>query len=204
MEFGNEGQRMKRAVFLDRDDTLMVNVPYLGDPGQVEIFPEAAQALFALRRADFSLFVVSNQSGVGRGLISKEQVVAVNTELQRQLTGDQIHAFYHSFATPDDPWATDRKPSPELLLQAARTHGIDLAKSFFIGDRLSDIECGINAGCRTVLLTHDKSSRRDSGDPEDAVARAKAHYITSTLTDAANWILSVSSDFPVPKTHELL
>ncbi len=194
----------KRAVFLDRDDTLMVNVPYLGDPNLVQIFPEAAEALFALRKAGFLLFVVSNQSGVGRGLITREQVFAVNTELQRQLTGDQIHAFYQSFATPDDPWATDRKPSPELLEQAAKSHEIDLTASFLIGDRLSDIECGINAGCRTVLLTHDQSSRRDSGDPDDVIARQKAHYITSTLTDAANWIISVSSDFPVPKTHEML
>ncbi len=194
----------KRAIFLDRDDTLMVNVPYLGDPNQVEIFPEAAEALVALRRADYLLFVVSNQSGVGRGLITREQVHAVNTEMQRQLKGDQIHAFYHSFATPDDPWATDRKPSPELLKQAAKSHDIDLTASFFIGDRLSDIECGLNAGCRTVLLTHDKSSRRDSGDPDDALARNKAHYVTSTLTDAANWIISVSHIFPVPKTHELL
>ncbi len=193
----------KRAVFLDRDDTLMVNVPYLGDPGQVEIFPEAAEALYALRKADFLLFVVSNQSGVGRGLITRDQVHAVNTELQRQLAGDQIHAFYHSFATPDDPWASDRKPSPELLEQAAAAHGVDLHASFFIGDRLSDIECGLNAGCRTVLLTHDKSSRRESVDPEDEAARAKAHYITNTLTDAANWIISVSHIFPVPKTHEI-
>ncbi len=194
----------KRAVFLDRDDTLMVNVPYLGDPTQVEIFPEATEALFALRKADYLLFVVSNQSGVGRGLITREQVFAVNTEMQRQLKGDHIHAFYHSFATPDDPWANDRKPSPELLEQAATAHDIDLTASFFIGDRLSDIECGLNAGCRTILLTHDKSSRRDSGDPDDAIARNKAHYITNTLTDAANWIISVSHIFPVPKTHELL
>ena len=193
-----------RAVFLDRDDTLIVNVPYLGDPARVEIFPEAAAALYALRKADFLLFVVSNQSGVGRGLISRDQVFAVNAELKRQLDGDYIQAFYHSYATPDDPYATDRKPSPELLLQAAQAHDLDLAASFFIGDRLSDIECGLNAGCRTVLLTHDKSSRRDSGDPEDAIARNKAHYITSTLTDAANWIISVSHIFPVPKTHELL
>jgi D-glycero-D-manno-heptose 1,7-bisphosphate phosphatase len=193
----------KRAVFLDRDDTLMVNVPYLGDPGQVEIFPEAAEALYTLRKANYLLFVVSNQSGVGRGLITRDQVHAVNTELQRQLKGDQIHAFYHSFATPDDPWATDRKPSPELLKEAAQAHGVDLHASFFIGDRLSDIECGLNAGCRTVLLTHDQSSRRGDGDPEDEIARNKAHYITSTLTDAANWIISVSHIFPTPKTHEL-
>jgi D-glycero-D-manno-heptose 1,7-bisphosphate phosphatase len=193
----------KRAVFLDRDDTLMLNVPYLGDPAQVEIFPDAAEALYALRKADFLLFVVSNQSGVGRGLISREQVHAVNMELKRQMNGDYIHAFYHSFATPDDPYATDRKPSPELLLSAAKAHDLDLTASFMIGDRLSDIECGINAGCRSIFLTHAKSSRKDSGDPEDIPAREKAHYVTSTLMDAANWILSVSSNIPIPKTHEL-
>jgi len=181
----------------------MVNVPYLGDPSQVEIFSDAAAALFALRKAGFLLFVVSNQSGVGRGLISREQVHAVNAELKRQFQGDCIHAFYNSFATPDDPYATDRKPSPELLLQAAKAHNLDLAGSFFIGDRLTDIECGINAGCRTVLLTHEKSSRRDEVEPDDLIAREKAHYTTATLTDAAQWILSVSSSTPNLKTHEL-
>jgi D-glycero-D-manno-heptose 1,7-bisphosphate phosphatase len=190
-----------RAVFLDRDDTLMVNVPYLGDPSRVEIFPEAAQALYALRKAGFLLFVVSNQSGVGRGLITRDQVFAVNAELKRQLDGDYIHAFYNSFSTPDDPYATDRKPSPELLLEAAKIHNLDLAASFFLGDRLSDIECGLNAGCRTVLLTHAKSSRRAAPDADDTIAATKAHYIASTLTDAVNWILEVSSNVPWPKTH---
>jgi D-glycero-D-manno-heptose 1,7-bisphosphate phosphatase len=192
-----------RAVFLDRDDTLMVNVPYLGDPTLVEIFPEAAAALYALRKADFLLFVVSNQSGVGRGLITRDQVFAVNAEMKRQLNGDYIHAFFHSYAAPDDPYATDRKPSPELLLQAAKVHDLDLAGSFFIGDRLSDIECGLNAGCRSVLLTHANSSRKENSDQEDAVARLKAHYIASTLTEAVNWILEVSSNVPWPKTHEI-
>ena len=193
----------QRAVFLDRDDTLMVNVPYLGDPTRVEIFPEAAAALYALQKAGFLLFVVSNQSGVGRGLITRDQVFAVDAEMKRQLKGDYIHAFFHSYATPDDPYATDRKPSPELPLQAAQVHDLDLARSFFIGDRLSDIECGLNAGCRTVLLTHAKSSRKENSDQEDAVAHVKAHYLAATLTEAANWILEVSSTIPVPKTHEL-
>ncbi len=192
-----------RAVFLDRDDTLMVNVPYLGDPAQVELFPEAAAALFALRKANFMIFVVSNQSGVGRGLITREQVHAVNAEMKRQLKGDYIHAFYNSFSTPDDPAATDRKPSPELLLEAAQAHDLDLPGSFFIGDRLSDIECGLNAGCRTVLLTHEKSSRREHPDRDDAIARTKAHYIAATLTDAVKWIQEISCTAPSSKTHEL-
>jgi len=194
---------MNRAVFFDRDDTLMVNVPYLGDPKKVETIPEAAAAMYTLRHAGFWLFVVSNQSGVGRGLISRSQVFAVDAELKRQLDGDYIHAFYHSFATPEDPKATDRKPSPALLLKAAQINHLDLSKSFFIGDRLSDIECGINAGCRTVLLTHLKSSRRATPDAEDARARDKAHYIAENLIQAAQWIIEVSSDTPTLKTHEL-
>jgi D-glycero-D-manno-heptose 1,7-bisphosphate phosphatase len=193
----------QRAVFLDRDDTLMVNVPYLGDPTLVEIFSDAAAALYALRQAHFLLFVVSNQSGVGRGLITRGQVSAVDAEMKRQLKGDYIHAFYHSFAAPDDPYATDRKPSPELLLHAGKIHDLDLAGSFFIGDRLSDIECGLNAGCRTVLLAHEKSSRKESSDQEDAAAREKTHYLAANLMDAARWILEVSSNTPTPKTHEI-
>jgi len=192
-----------RAVFFDRDDTLMVNVPYLGDPSLVEIFPEAASALYELKQNGFWLFVVSNQSGVGRGLITRSQVFSVNAELQRQLDGDYIHAFYHSFSAPDDAKATDRKPSPELLFKAAEINDIDLSQSFFVGDRLSDIECGINAGCRAILLTHLKSSRFNSADSDDALARDKAHYIAENLVQAAQWIIAVTSDIPTPKTHEL-
>jgi D-glycero-D-manno-heptose 1,7-bisphosphate phosphatase len=179
----------RRAVFFDRDDTLMVNVPYLGDPKQVEAFAEAAVAMAALQVAGFFLFVVSNQSGVGRGLITREQVDAVNIELNRQLGAEYFHAFYHSFATPDDPYATDRKPSPELLFTAAKTHDIDLARSFFVGDRLSDIECGLAAGCRTILIKHAKSSRLGSADPDDLLAEKKADHVAEDLNHVVKFIL---------------
>jgi D-glycero-D-manno-heptose 1,7-bisphosphate phosphatase len=181
------------AVFFDRDDTLMVNVPYLGDPKLVEPFAEAAEALAALAKKGFLLFVVSNQSGVGRGLITREQVDAVNIELVRQLGHDHIHTFYHSYATPDDPYATDRKPSPELVLGAAKEHDLDLAHSYFVGDRLSDIECGLAAGMKTVLLTHAKSSRRDENSEDDATAMKKAHLVARDLSEAAAWIIQESA-----------
>jgi D-glycero-D-manno-heptose 1,7-bisphosphate phosphatase len=182
----------RRAVFLDRDDTLMVNVPYLGDPKQVEAFAEAAEAMAELQKAGFVLIVVSNQSGVGRGMITREQVATVNVELSRQLGEKVIHAFYNSFSTPSDPSPSDRKPSPELLFKAAKEHDLDLAKSFFVGDRLSDIECGIAAGCGTVFLTHAKSSRRGSGDPKDVLAREKADHIAEDLHEAVAYILTES------------
>jgi D-glycero-D-manno-heptose 1,7-bisphosphate phosphatase len=181
------------AVFFDRDDTLMVNVPYLGDPGQVEAFAEAAVAMAELQEAGFLLFVVSNQSGVGRGMITREQVEKVNIELSRQLGEKLIDAFYNSFATPDDPVPNDRKPSPLLLQKAAEEHDLDLARSFFVGDRLSDIECGLAAGCRTILLTHEKSSRKGSDDPKDGLARKKAHHISENLHEAVAYILAESA-----------
>ena len=179
----------RRAVFFDRDDTLMVNVPYLGDPKKVEAFAEAAAALDELQRAGFFIFVVSNQSGVGRGLITREQVEAVNVELTRQLGGKPIHAFYHSFATPDDPEPSDRKPSPQLVLQAAKEHGLDLKKSFFVGDRLSDVECGVAAGCRTIFIAHAKSSRRESHGAKEELARKKADHTVTDLDQAVAYIL---------------
>jgi len=183
----------RRAVFFDRDDTLMINVPYSGNPAEVEAFAEASLALADLAAAGFLIFVVSNQSGVGRGLITREQVDSVNVELVRQLGHEHIHTFYHSYATPDDPYATDRKPSPEIVLTAAKEHDIDLAQSFFVGDRLSDVECGLNAGCRAVLLTHAKSSRRDDVSEEDRIAMKKAHHVARDLHEVTRWILQTPS-----------
>ena len=182
----------RRAVFFDRDDTLMVNVPYSGNPAEVEAFAEAAVALADLHAAGFLIFVVSNQSGVGRGLITREQVDSVNVELVRQLGHEHIHTFYHSYATPDDPYATDRKPSPELVLNAAKEHDVDLTQSYFVGDRLSDIECGLNAGCQTVMLMHEKSSRRDEVSDDDHIAMRKAHHVARDLAGVTRWILQTA------------
>ena len=185
---------MNKAVFFDRDDTLMVNVPYLGDPTQVKAFTEAAVALSDLQAAGYLIFVISNQSGVGRGLITREQVDAVNVELVRQLGRDYIHTFYHSYATPEDPSATDRKPSPELLHQASQAHNLDLARSYFIGDRLSDIECGLAGGCRTIFLRHNEASPRPDVKPqEDAAASKKAQHVVTHLGEAVKWILADGS-----------
>ena len=192
-----------RAVFFDRDDTLMVNVPYLGDPTKVEIFADAAEALFALRKAGFLLFVVSNQSGVGRGLITREQVHAVNAEMKRQFDGDYIHAFYHSFATPDDPYATDRKPSPELLQEAAKAHNLDLAGLVFYRRPADRYRMRDHRGLPDGVADAREVEPADEVDPDDLIARAKAHYVTATLSDASNWIMSVSSSTPNLKTHEL-
>lgn len=143
----------KAAVFLDRDDTLIENIPYLGDPSQVRLMPGAAEACRKLHQAGLPLLVVSNQSGVGRGLITKEQVRAVDQKME-SLLGEPgtIHSYYHCYAAPGDPYDERRKPSPAMLLEGARDHGLNLSLSVMVGNRLSDIQAGQRAGCSTVLL----------------------------------------------------
>lgn len=176
----------KPAVFFDRDDTLMRNVPYLGDPSKVQIFPGVPDALDTLRHAGFELVIVSNQSGVGRGLITIEQVALVNSELFTQLGDSYFLGIYNCYAAPGQPGEETRKPSPLLLQQAASAHDLNLKKSFMIGDRLSDVLCGKNAGCKSVLVLTGPSS------PEREVARNEADYVAADLIEAAQWILTES------------
>jgi D-glycero-D-manno-heptose 1,7-bisphosphate phosphatase len=143
----------KAAVFLDRDDTLIENIPYLGDPSKVRLMPGAAEACQKLNQAGLPLFVVSNQSGVGRGLITKKQVRAVDLKMESLLgKPGTIHGYYHCYAAPGDPYDERRKPSPAMLQEAAREHGLNLLKSTMVGNRLSDIQAGLQAGCAAILL----------------------------------------------------
>jgi D-glycero-D-manno-heptose 1,7-bisphosphate phosphatase len=151
---------MKKAVFLDRDGTLIRDVGYICDFKQVEVFPFAAAAVRRLNRAGFLVIVASNQSAVARGMCSEGQVQALHRELQAHFAGQGavIAAFYYC------PFLADgrvqayrresplRKPAPGMLLQAAGDFGIDLESSFMVGDKADDIEAGRRAGCRTVLV----------------------------------------------------
>jgi D-glycero-D-manno-heptose 1,7-bisphosphate phosphatase len=176
----------KRAIFFDRDDTLIKNVPYLGDPSQVMLMPKVRKYLPRLKAAGFELFLVSNQSGVGRGLITKEQVAAVNAEMCRQLGGNYFSGLYMCYAAPGQPDANgERKPGPGLLFKARDEHDLDLAVSVFVGDRISDVQCGINAGCRSVLLLHDTED--SAGEREQA--KRLAHFIAKDFAAAVDWIL---------------
>ncbi|MCX6935608.1 MAG: HAD family hydrolase [Verrucomicrobia bacterium] len=174
----------KAAVFLDRDDTLIENVPYLGDPAKVKLMPGAKEAVATLHQAGFPLIVVSNQSGVGRGLITKEQVRAVDAKMEELLGSRKVFtAFFHCYAAPGDPYDEKRKPSPLMLQEAARDHHLDLAKSFMVGNRLSDIQAGQAAGCRTVLL-HLRIPEEDRAE-----ASRLASIVALDWKSASDWIL---------------
>jgi len=171
-----------RAVFFDRDDTLMEDVPYCRDPQQVRLLPGAPQALLSLQQCGFLLFIVSNQSGVGRRLISAEQVQAVNEELLRQLGPGLITKIYTCFSAPGEDTEECRKPKPGMIFQARDEFHLDLDCCFLVGDKPADIECARNAGCKCVLLltgTHGESL---------TAAREMADFIAADLATAADWI----------------
>ena len=140
-----------RAVFFDRDGTLMEEVHYCGDPARVRVFPGVPEALRKLKEAGFRAFIITNQSGIARGLITEAQYYAVQQELLRQIGAGLIDAAYFCADPPAAP-STRRKPEPGMVLEAAAAYDIDLSRSYFIGDKSADIECGRRAGTRTILV----------------------------------------------------
>ena len=142
---------MTRAVFFDRDGTLMEDVHYCADPKLVKLYPGAREALRRLKQAGFGIYIITNQSGIGRGLMTAGQYEAVEAEFERQLGRDLLDGAYYCPDAPDTP-STRRKPEPGMVLQAAAEHGIDLKRSYFVGDKAADIECGRRAGTRTILV----------------------------------------------------
>ncbi len=169
------------AVFLDRDGTVMEDVGYLSDPGGVRLLPEAGGALRRLQEAGYRLVIVTNQSGVGRGMFAASDVEKVNERLRDLLRkeGVALDGVYVCPHRPEDGCSC-RKPAPGLILRAADELGIDLSRSFMVGDKDSDVEAGRAAGCRTVRLIPGAE-----GPPSSPAADAAVE----NLAEAADWIL---------------
>lgn len=170
---------LRRAVFFDRDGTLMEDAHYCADPAQVRMYPGVPAALSRLRRAGFALCIVTNQSGIGRGLISTPQYEAVQAELLRQIGPGLIDASYYCPDAPGTP-STRRKPQPGMVLEAAAEHGLDLPGSFFVGDKAIDVACGRAAGTRSILVLTGYG----------ATQPREADFVASDIGAAADWILA--------------
>ena len=182
---------MTAAVFLDRDGTLNEDPGYLGDPDKVTLYPGTGMALSLLQKQlGLKLIVISNQSGSARGLVSAENVEAVNKKINELLLPDdvKIDAFYYC---PHHPEFSElekcgcRKPSPEMVLRAALELDIDLSCSYFIGDAVSDIQCGINAGLKTVLVK--------TGYGKDSICILQKenkfpNFVAADISEACNFI----------------
>ena len=171
----------RAAAFLDRDGTLIVDVGYPRDPDGVTLLDGAAEALAALAASGLRLVVVSNQSGVGRGIVTPEQAEAVHDRFVAELAAEGI-ALDDAKYCPHAPGAgcACRKPEPAMLLEAAAELDLDLEASFMIGDKHSDVETGRRAGCRTVLL----------GDADGAAA---ADCVAADWREAVAFILDAEA-----------
>jgi D-glycero-D-manno-heptose 1,7-bisphosphate phosphatase len=181
---------MNRAVFLDRDGTIIEEKQYLSDPEQVVLFPNAGISLKRLGDAGLKLIMVSNQAGVGRGYFTMAAVEAVNARLALELArhGVKLHAAYVAPEAPGQP-SRGRKPSPQFLFDARDAFDLDLGQSYMVGDKLIDLECGWNAGVRRCLLVRTGYGAKWEQDAPDKLARAVA---VDDLASAADWILADS------------
>jgi D-glycero-D-manno-heptose 1,7-bisphosphate phosphatase len=190
----------RRAVFLDRDGTLIHDPGYLGDPDGVEVLPGVADALGALSRAGFLLVVVTNQSGIARGryTVARYEAVAARLEALLAASGIRLAATYYCPYHPDGtvaPFATDhedRKPGAGMWRRAAEDLGLDLSRSYSIGDGERDVVAGKRAGTTAVLL----AGGRDKwplpvGGPYDA------DFVARDMREAVLWILEREA-LPLP------
>jgi histidinol-phosphate phosphatase family protein len=171
---------VNRALFIDKDGTLVENVPYNADPARIVLAPGAREAVAAFAVAGYRIFVVSNQAGIALGRFSLAALESVEAALRALLP--QIEGFYWCPHAPEAGCGC-RKPAAGLLQRAAREHGVELADSWMVGDILDDVEAGRRAGCRTVLLDNGNETLWEV-TPErvpDHIARDLAHAASLVL-----------------------
>ena len=179
---------MNRAVFLDRDGTLIEDREYLHKPEEVVIFPGVPAALKKLQDAGYILVMVTNQSGVGRGYFTLKDVGRVHERILNEFraAGVSLRKIYVAPEAPDQP-SRGRKPSPQFLFDAREEFGIDLSQSFMVGDKLIDLECGWNAGVKKSILVRTGYGATVEKEASGSIARA---FVANDLAAAAAWILS--------------
>jgi D-glycero-D-manno-heptose 1,7-bisphosphate phosphatase len=184
----------RRVVFIDKDGTLLEDVPYNVDPAKVQLTPNAIEGLRVMRNAGFDLVLISNQSGLARGLFGLDALKRLFDYLRDglDLAGVPFLDFYfcpHHIAGSVADYAVEcdcRKPAAGMLIQAAAEHDIDLSASYVIGDILDDIEAGNRAGCGTVMLAR-------GGETEwDLTPDRVPDYLARDLLDAAMKVTGAS------------
>lgn len=188
------------TVFLDRDGTLNPDPGYIKSPDQFELFPGVSEALARLKRVGARLIVVTNQSGIARGFLSREDLDAVHMKLKRLLdrTGVTLDAIYFCPHHPDDGCEC-RKPNRGMIDQAVREWGVNLDRSYLIGDHLRDIELAKRVGARSILVTTGVVSMEEAERLK--VSGPAPDWIASSLAEAADWLLSDAGRLSV-QLHE--
>ncbi len=176
------------AIFLDRDGVINVNrSDHVKSWAEFEFLPGALDALRSLTQLSWPIVVVSNQAIIGRGYVSRETVDEIHARMREAVrsAGGRIDDVFYCPHRPEEHCEC-RKPSPGLLRIAARTLGLDLSRSFFVGDAESDVLAARGVGCRPILV---KTGRGSGQQALLRQAQMVGYYLAEDLTDAANWIL---------------
>jgi len=179
---------MNRAVFLDRDGVLIEERNYLHRIEDIVFIPGGSAALRRLQAAGYDLFIVSNQSGVGRGYFTMAEVEKVNDHIVHEVARHSV-SFRRIYIAPEAPErpSRERKPSPGFLFDARDEFGLALSQSYMIGDKLIDLECGWNAGVKQSILVRTGYGAEQEREHAAKLARA---VIVNDLPAAAEWILN--------------
>ncbi len=194
-----------RAVFLDKDGTLVEDLPYNVDPGLIRPVADAWDSLRLLQSSGYQLYVVSNQSGVARGYFTEQDLARVEWRLQEMFRaeGVSLGGFYYCPHHPQGvvrDYAVEcacRKPRPGMLYQAARKHDIDLTASWMIGDILDDVEAGHRAGCRTVLVLSGHETEWNMAPWR------RPDFIVKDLIEAARTVVRLAQPFQWNLNHDV-
>jgi D-glycero-D-manno-heptose 1,7-bisphosphate phosphatase len=183
----------KGAFFLDRDGTLNVDRVYINDPRLLELIPGSAAATGKVRRAGFLVVVVTNQSGIGRGIIEPGALPRIHRRLEEQLAAvdpdaqiDRYEICVHSPAENCDC----RKPLPKMVLEAARQLDVDLNRSVFVGDKLTDVATGRRSGCRFSILLRSGKGGEEERRIAAAAPEEQPDFIADDLAAAVDWALA--------------
>ena len=173
-----------KAVFLDRDGTVNVGFPTydrVDEIHKVELLPKTLEALHLLAEMDYKVFLVTNQAGLAEGIISESDFKKINQKVLELISPSDIRII-ETYVCPHavDSQCECRKPKPKLLKDAASKYGLELEKSWMIGDRISDVMTGVNAGTKTILV---KTGDPDASSPE-------ANYTAPSLLEAVEFIRS--------------
>lgn len=185
---------LRPAIFLDRDGTLIEDVDYLADPEAIQFIPGAVEALKRFRRGGFACVVATNQSGIARGMITHEQLERIHSRMT-YLLNQQGAALDGIYYCPEAPRGgserlvehEDRKPGPGMLTRAARDLDLDLGASWMVGDKLSDVLAGFNAGCLGSILV--RTGKGKTVEQESASNWNRRFPIVDDVAAAAALIL---------------
>ena len=178
-----------KALFLDRDDTLVRDAGYMSRPEQIKLLPGVADALRDARAAGFRLHLVTNQSGIGRGFYTLADALACNRRLE-ELLGVAFDGVCIAPERPDEP-SRYRKPSPAYLLERIAEDGLDPAACWMVGDKVSDLECGLAAGVRAALV-----ARGSTGSPREDAAAFAAERGIPVFPDFPTFVRDLLSRIP--------